>query len=167
MSPRRKLWPPDFIPIMKPSLRRRIFTRIGRAFGIHPDVSGLIGGAMRLANPMQAAMPGENLPAASRVIASGLWNYSFFQFYPDFEGPFWVQRQYNPEDPAFIPRAGSLLSVNLTHRNWMGFRGIRSPFFAMVDPAGAPIDARRRRPISKRAIWWTPRGPGARTPTAS
>ena len=72
---------------MKPTFRRRLVSRIGRMVGLHPDVSGLISGALKLANPKNAALPLENVPLVSRVIASGLWNYSFFQFYPNFARP--------------------------------------------------------------------------------
>ncbi|MCR9142644.1 MAG: hypothetical protein NXI24_10365 [bacterium] len=122
---------------MKPSFRRRVVSRIGRMFGLHPDVSGLISGALKLANPKSAALPLENVPLVSRVIASGLWNYSFFQFYPEFARPYWADRQYDVTDPAYLPRAGSPLSVNLTHRTWMGVRGPSGTTFGLVDPAGS------------------------------
>ncbi len=122
---------------MKPTFRRRVLSRVGRLFGLHPDVSGLISGALKLANPKSAALPLENVPLVSRVIASGLWNYSFFQFYPQFARPYWAERQYDVADPAYLPRAGSPLSVNLTHRTWMGVRGPGGATFGVVDPAGS------------------------------
>lgn len=122
---------------MKPGIRRRIVDSLAGVFGLHPDVSGLVSGAVRLANPHQAALPVENLPMASRVFASGMWNYAFFQFYPEFVRPFWVARQYDPARAGFVPRAGSMLSVNLTHRNWAGVRPPGGDSFAIVDPAGA------------------------------
>lgn len=106
-------------------------------FGFHPSVGELIQSSVKLANPSESAFPSENLPFASRVIATGMWNYCFFQFYRQFVGPYWVERQYNPLDPSFIPRASSMLSINMTHRTWMGFRSVDSSSFAMVDPAGA------------------------------
>lgn len=122
---------------MKFSFRRRLAEAVQAFFGIHPDVVRLITGGFRLTNPSSALFPSENLPLASRVIASGMWNYCFFQFYQNFAGPYWVERQYNPRDDSFIPRAGSLMSLNLTHRNWCGFRGPSAISFGMVDPAGA------------------------------
>ncbi|MCB1166941.1 MAG: hypothetical protein KDK33_12345, partial [Leptospiraceae bacterium] len=105
---------------MKSTILRRGLTSLASFMGLHPDVSRLISGGFRLTNPSSALFPAENLPLASRVIASGMWNYCFFQFYRNFAGPYWVERQYNPQDPSFIPRAGSMLSLNLTHRNWLG-----------------------------------------------
>ncbi len=122
---------------MKNSIFRAIGRKLLRWFGLHPDVGTLISGGFKLANPAAAPAPSENLGFASRVIASGMWNYCFFQFYRHFAGPYWVERQYNPNDPSFIPRAGSMLSVNMTHRTWMGFRGFDGEHFAIVDPAGS------------------------------
>ncbi len=119
------------------SFFRSLTVKIGKLFGIHPDVGALISGSFRLTNPSRAAFPAQNIPMGSRVIATGMWNYCFFQFYRHFAGPYWVERQYNPNDPSFIPRATSLLSINLTHRTWMGFRSPSSSHFAMIDPAGA------------------------------
>lgn len=116
---------------------RRLFGRFSSFLRLHPDVEPLIAGGFRLTNPLSAAYPSENLPFASRVIASGMWNYCFFQFYRHFAGPYWVERQYNPADPSFIPRASSMLSLNLTHRTWMGLRSPGGTRFSMVDPAGS------------------------------
>ncbi|MCS7204853.1 MAG: hypothetical protein NZ853_04080 [Leptospiraceae bacterium] len=106
-------------------------------FNVHPEFFDLVRSGFSLTNPKKAEFPSENLPLASRVIASGMWNYCFFQFYRNFIGPYWVERQYNPKDPSFIPRASSMLSLNLTHRNWFGFRGPNSSSFSIIDPAGA------------------------------
>ncbi len=122
---------------MKPKLLQSVINRIAGFFGIHPEVGNLISAGFRLSNPSKAAFPTENLPFASHVIASGVWNYCFFQFYRNFAGPYWVEKQYNPEDPAFIPRASSPLNINITHRTWMGFRSPRGDHFSLIDPAGA------------------------------
>lgn len=122
---------------MKKALFRTIYNFFRPRLRLHPDVDSLILGGYRLTNPSNALVPAENITFASRVIASGMWNYCFFQFYRHFAGPYWVERQYNPEDPSFIPRANSMLSLNLTHRTWLGFRGANGRFFSLLDPAGA------------------------------
>jgi len=122
---------------MPRTLLKSLFEKIGQWIGLHPDFGRLVSAGFRLTNPAAAALPSENLPLASRVIATGMWNYCFFQFYRHFAGPYWVERQYNPKDPSFIPRAGSFLSVNLTHRNWTGLRSPDYSGFSIVDPAGA------------------------------
>lgn len=122
---------------MKKALFRTIYNFFRPRLRLHPDVDSLILGGYRLTNPSNALVPAENITFASRVIASGMWNYCFFQFYRHFAGPYWVERQYNPEDPSFIPRANSMLSLNLTHRTWLGFRSARGRYFSLLDPAGA------------------------------
>lgn len=122
---------------MKRPFLRSVISKVGKWFGVHPEVGDLISGGFRLTNPDDADLPSENLTFASRLIASGIWNYCFFQFYRNFVGPYWVERQYNPKDVSFIPRAVSPLSINVTHRTWMGFRGPASAHFALMDPAGA------------------------------
>lgn len=117
-------------------IKKIIYNKIP-LFNLHPEAINLIKSGFKLTNPTSSDFPSENLPLASRVIASGMWNYCFFQFYRNFVGPYWVERQYNPLDPSFIPRATSMLSLNLTHRNWFGFRGPTSSLFSMIDPAGA------------------------------
>lgn len=119
------------------SFLRKIVSRVVSFLRLHPDVEPLIAGGYRLTNPLEAAYPAENLSFASRVIASGMWNYCFFQFYRHFAGPYWVERQYNPADPSFVPRASSMLSMNLTHRTWMGLRPPRGERYSMIDPAGS------------------------------
>lgn len=116
---------------------KQYLSKFSPFFNLHPEFLELIKSGFKLTNPTSAEFPSENLPLASRVIASGMWNYCFFQFYRNFVGPYWVERQYNPLDPSFIPRATSMLSLNLTHRNWFGFRGPYSSFFSMIDPAGS------------------------------
>ncbi|MFW6133322.1 MAG: hypothetical protein ACOC8F_05445, partial [Planctomycetota bacterium] len=54
----------------------------------------------------------------------------------DWVWPYWVQRQFDPDDESFLPRAFSLTHVNLTHRNWtaVGLPGCNA--FPIVDPCG-------------------------------
>jgi hypothetical protein len=47
-----------------------------------------------------------------------------------------VERQFNPNDKAFIPRAFSLTHINLTHRNWTAVGLPDSSDFPIIDPCG-------------------------------
>ncbi len=116
---------------------RYLYLLFHRIFRLHPSVGDLVQTSLKLSNPYKSAFPAENLAFVSRIMAQGLWNYSFFQFYRGFSGPYWVERQYNPADPSFIPRAGLGLSVNITHRTWHGFRSFSGDSFALTDPAGS------------------------------
>ncbi|MFP3928067.1 MAG: hypothetical protein ACLFUP_04115, partial [Desulfobacteraceae bacterium] len=54
----------------------------------------------------------------------------------DWVWPYWVERQFNPGDPSFIPRAFSITHVNLTHRNWTAVGRPDLPLYPIVDPRG-------------------------------
>jgi hypothetical protein len=47
-----------------------------------------------------------------------------------------VERQFNPSDPSFIPRAFSFSHINLTHRNWTAVGVPDVAFYPIVDPRG-------------------------------
>src|SRR3989338_7625094 len=69
------------------------------------------------AQPSEVAFPIEILRLASNLQARGLINGQAIQHNLDWVWPFWAERQFDPKDPAFIPRAFSLTHINLTHRN--------------------------------------------------
>lgn len=92
--------------------------------------------AMKLGNPTKTEWPSETLPMNSRLFASGFWNYSFFQFNRKFFPPLWAEEQYDPESPSFLPRSHNILSMNQTHRNWVGIGFPGRSVEASVDMAG-------------------------------
>ena len=51
-------------------------------------------------------------------------------------GPEQLERQFNPHDPAFVPRAFSITHVNLTHRNWTAVGQPDCDWLPVVDPRG-------------------------------
>ncbi len=68
--------------------------------------------------------------------ARGLVNAKAIQNNLDWVWPFWVERQFNPRDASFIPRAFSFSHVNLTHRNWTAVGLPNLPLYPLVDPRG-------------------------------
>jgi hypothetical protein len=68
--------------------------------------------------------------------ARGLINTKAIQHNLDWVWPYWVERQFNPDDPSFIPRAFSFSHVNLTHRNWTAVGCPDLPLYPLVDPRG-------------------------------
>lgn len=86
--------------------------------------------------PSEVAVPAELLRLAVTLHARGLINSQAIQYNLDWVWPYWVERQFDPHDPAFIPRAFSLSHINLTHRNWTAVGTPDSPEFPIVDPAG-------------------------------
>jgi len=86
--------------------------------------------------PLEIREPLELLRAGMVFHARGLLNTGAIQHNLDWIWPYWVERQYNPHDDAFIPRAFSITHVNLTNRNWtaVGIPGIDE--LPIVDPRG-------------------------------
>jgi hypothetical protein len=50
--------------------------------------------------------------------------------------PYWLERQSDPESPAFVPRGPLAAVPNLTARNWTLVGNLGSPSVAVVDPRG-------------------------------
>jgi hypothetical protein len=110
----------------------------------------------RLGQPAEVRAPLELLRAGALFHARGLVNSRVIQNNLDWVWPYWVQRQFDPEDDAFMPRGFAVSHVNLTLRNWTAVglpgcqalpivdpRGLVTPFFdgwsldaCVVDPSG-------------------------------
>ena len=90
----------------------------------------------RFAQPAEVAVPLELIKLSSILQARGLMNNQAIQHNLDWVWPYWVERQFNPKDPAFIPRAFSLSHINLTHRNWTAVGLPDCSDYSIVDPAG-------------------------------
>jgi hypothetical protein len=109
--------------------------RVARRYGFI-DPLNIVARVRRFAQPSEVQEPLELLRAGIIFHARGLINSRAIQFNLDWVWPYWVQRQFNPADPSFIPRAFSFSHVNLTHRNWtaVGFPDV--PVYPLVDPQG-------------------------------
>ncbi|MFZ5627792.1 MAG: hypothetical protein ACOY5B_01585 [Spirochaetota bacterium] len=107
-----------------------------RRIGVPHDATDMLRSAMKLGNPTKTEWPAETLPMNSRLFASGFWNYSFFQFNRKFLPPLWAEEQYNPASASFLPRSHNILSMNQTHRNWIGIGFPGRTLEASVDMAG-------------------------------
>ena len=90
----------------------------------------------QFAQPSEVTEPIELLRAGVIFHARGLINARAIQHNLDWVWPHWVERQFNPRDVAFVPRAFSITHVNLTHRNWtcVGLPGC--DWLPIVDPRG-------------------------------
>lgn len=106
-----------------------------RRYGIL-DPATLLARLRRFAQPSEVAEPLELLRAGIIFHARGLVNAKVIQHNLDWVWPYWVERQFNPEDKSFIPRAFSFSHINLTHRNWtaVGIPGLA--VYPIVDPRG-------------------------------
>ncbi len=70
------------------------------------------------------------------VVLSGANTTAALQASGRFVLPYWLEKQWNPHSPSFIPTGAGLLTANLSHRNWtsLGLPGV--PDEIMVDPVG-------------------------------
>jgi len=106
-----------------------------RRYGVL-DPATLLARVRRFAQPSEVQEPIELLRAGIVFHARGLVNAKAIQHNLDWVWPFWVERQFNPADPSFVPRAFSFSHINLTHRNWTAVGLPDIPVFPIVDPRG-------------------------------
>ena len=80
--------------------------------------------------------PAELIPLGSRLALRGWMNNKFFPSNRDWILPFWAERQFDPRDPAFMPRGFNLYTINYTHRDWTMVGNLARDREAIVDPRG-------------------------------
>lgn len=114
---------------------RFLITRAARAYGFM-DPANLVSKIRGFAQPSEFAEPLELLRAGLIFHARGLINTKAIQNNLDWVWPYWVERQFNPADESFIPRAFSFSHINLTHRNWTAVGLPDVAFYPIVDPRG-------------------------------
>jgi hypothetical protein len=90
----------------------------------------------QFAQPSEVGEPIELLRAGLVFHARGLMNTRAIQNNLDWIWPYWVERQFNPHDISFIPRAFSISHVNLSHRNWTAVGLPDCPSLPIIDPSG-------------------------------
>lgn len=114
---------------------RFLVTRVARAYGFLDPIA-LLASLRSFAKPSEFSEPIELLRAGMLFHARGLVNTRAIQYNLDWIWPYWVERQFNPADPSFIPRAFSFSHINLTHRNWTAVGQPDVPYYPIVDPRG-------------------------------
>ncbi len=114
---------------------RFLITRAARAYGFLDPVN-LVAKIRGFAEPSEFAEPLELLRAGMLFHARGLVNTKAIQNNLDWVWPYWVERQFNPADESFIPRAFSFSHINLTHRNWTAVGIPDVAYYPIVDPRG-------------------------------
>jgi len=108
---------------------------VARAHGFLDPIS-VLARLHRFAQPSEVGEPVELLRAGVVFHARGLINSRVIQHNLDWVWPYWIERQFDPKDDAFIPRAFSITHVNLTHRNWTAVGWPDCPELPIVDPRG-------------------------------
>ena len=100
------------------------------------DPITLLAQLSKFSQPSEVAEPIELLRAGVVFHARGLINSRVIQHNLDWVWPYWIEKQFDPTDDSFIPRAFSLTHINLTHRNWTAIGIPNSKALPIVDPRG-------------------------------
>jgi hypothetical protein len=114
---------------------RFILRRAARSQGFL-DPLELLARLRSLAQPSEVGEPIELLRAGLIFHARGLINSRVIQHNLDWVWPYWIERQYDPRDISFMPRAFSVSHINLSHRNWTAIGYPDSDSLPIVDPRG-------------------------------
>ncbi len=112
-----------------------ILRRVARSQGLLDPVR-LLSQINAFAQPSEVAAPMELVRYQAVFHARGLINARTIQSNLDWVWPYWVRRQFDPLDPAFVPRSYTLTHVNLTHRNWTALGLPDLAAYPIVDPRG-------------------------------
>ena len=100
------------------------------------DPLTLMARMQRFAEPSEVSEPIELLRAGAIFHARALINSKVIQHNLDWVWPYWIERQFDPADVSFIPRAFSITHCNLSHRNWTAVGVPDSEEMPIVDPRG-------------------------------
>ena len=114
---------------------KQVVSRLARSRGM-VDPIRILSRLESFGQPLELKEPLELLRAGVLFHARGLLNTGAIQHNLDWIWPYWVERQYDPGDPAFIPRAFSITHINLTHRNWTAIGLPDEDRIPIVDPRG-------------------------------
>ena len=114
----------------------RIIGLVARRLNVPPLAVEMVGIANSLSGLGRETLPSELIPLNAIQLSRGLLNFAVIQTLHGWVLPFWATRQYDINDPAFVPRSHLGLSMNVTHRNWTGIGSPDSNAFGVVDERG-------------------------------
>jgi hypothetical protein len=117
----------------------QVWSRIVKSVAVaegYPDPILLLSRLKRFAQPSELTAPAELLRAGAVMQSRGLINSQAIQHNMDWVWPYWVERQFDPKDESFLPRAFNIAHLNLTHRNWTAVGTPDSADLSIVDPRG-------------------------------
>lgn len=118
------------------SLRRVVANLASKRLGLPEQVLANLRAANHLGQPADVKYPSELLPMGANILTQGFLTFSIVQAERDWVWPFWIERQYDPASPSFIPRSLIVVSLNVTHRNWTAVGPAFRKGNAIIDPAG-------------------------------
>ncbi len=114
---------------------KMIVRKAARNYGI-ADPALWLARIRQFSQESEVQEPIELLRAGIHFHARGLINTKAIQHNLDWVWPYWVERQFDPADESFVPRAFSFSHINLTHRNWTAVGLPELSLYPIVDPRG-------------------------------
>ncbi|HET19540.1 MAG TPA: hypothetical protein ENO16_02890 [Chromatiales bacterium] len=114
---------------------RLVVRHVARKHGFLDPIA-LLSRLHGFAQPSEVGEPIELLRAGVVFHARGLINSRVIQHNLDWVWPYWIERQFDPHDESFVPRAFSITHINLTHRNWTAVGYPDCQELPIVDPRG-------------------------------
>ncbi len=114
---------------------KSVISRVARAKGFMDPIA-FMAQIQRFAKPSEVAAPVELIRLSTVLQARGIMNSQAIQHNLDWVWPYWVVRQFNPNDISFVPRAFSITHINMTQRNWTAVGLPDSNKYVLVDPRG-------------------------------
>ena len=112
-----------------------ILKRAAKSYGFIDPVK-VLARLRQFGYPSEVQEPIELIRAGVVFHARGLINTRAIQYNLDWVWPYWVVKQFKPNDSSFIPRGFSFSHVNLTHRNWTAVGLPDTALYPIVDPRG-------------------------------
>ncbi|MEN6385248.1 MAG: hypothetical protein ABFD79_08605, partial [Phycisphaerales bacterium] len=112
-----------------------VFRKLALSHGFADPIT-IMSHIRRFSQPAEVHEPIELLRAGMVFHARGLINGRVIQHNMDWIWPWWINRQFNPQNPAFIPGAVSFSHVNLSGRNWTAVGLPDFSNYPIVDPCG-------------------------------
>ncbi len=114
---------------------RFLIRRITGHYGFLDPIT-LMARLRQFGKPSEVQEPIELLRAGLVFHARGLVNTRAIQYNLDWVWPYWVVKQFTPEDASFIPRGFSFSHINVTHRNWTAVGHPDLAAYPIIDPRG-------------------------------
>ena len=118
------------------SLRAWLLRRVMGRLRIDDDTVRHLTTFQRLGETVEVQLPGELVPIGARTVFRALRTRAAAQICADWVWPYWLERQLEPDSPAFVPRGHLPFLTNVTQRNWTAVGNVDSVWEAIVDPRG-------------------------------
>ena len=120
------------------ALSESLFKFLAARFHVPSDTLDYFFASAHIGRGAETALPfpAELIPLGARLVLRGWRNNKFFPTNRDWVLPYWAERQFDPRDPAFLPRGLNLYTINYTHRDWTMIGNPQRVREAIVDPRG-------------------------------